>query len=176
MNTTYAIKSQQSLVFQIVFGVVGLSVASQINIPIYPVPINLGTLAVMLIGLHYSFPAAIYSATSYILLGILGVPIFNHFSSGVFYFFGPTCGYLLGYVVAAAVMSYLREKYIYQGRLIDTIFLCIIGQICIYSLGISWLSYLKDLDFAIRFGLLPFIIPGMVKTIILSSLVTIIRR
>ena len=176
MNRTYAIEMQNSLVMQVIFGILGLSVASQINIPLQPVPINLGTVAVMLIGLQYSCAAAIYSTISYIFLGIIGVPIFNHFCSGIPYFVGPTGGYLTGYICAAGVMSFVRERYFTENSIIDMVLLCAIGQFCIYILGISWLSYLKDLEFAIRVGFLPFIIPGIGKTMILASVMKIMKR
>jgi biotin transport system substrate-specific component len=174
MNT-YILKRKSVLLYQIAFGIIGLAAASQINIPIHPVPINLGTVAVMLIGLNYSFHGAIGAVFSYITLGICGLPIFSHFSGGFTYFFGPTFGYLIGYFVAASLMSFMRERYITKDRIIDMLFLCLMGQFCIFTLGVSWLSYLQNFEFAIKFGLLPFILPGIIKSMILAASIKVIR-
>ena len=164
--------SQVIFIAQVIFGVIGLTIASQINIPLQPVPINMGTIAVMLIGMQYSFPAAFNSSIIYLLLGIAGAPLFNNFSGGIVYFSGPTGGYLLGYFLAASVMSFLQDR-----RYIKSlILLCVIGQLMIFSTGMLWLAYLKDFAIAWQFGFIPFILPGICKISILVSIVKIIRR
>ena len=164
--------SQLLFIAQVIFGVVGLTIASQINIPLQPVPINMGTIAVMIIGLQYSFSAAFNSSILYLLLGIAGAPLFNNFNGGIIYFFGPTGGYLLGYFLAASVMSFLQDR----GYIKSLILLCIVGQLTIFTSGMLWLAYLKGLSIAWQFGFMPFILPGICKICILVSVVKIIRR
>ena len=156
--------------------VIGLFIASQINIPIHPVPVNMATIVVMTIGLTYSVRDALLGVLSYVALGSFGLPIFNHFNSGILYLLGPSGGYIVGYIIAATTMALLRDLLKYdRNKYLDFFFLCLIGQFAIYSCGIGWLTYIKDLSFAIEVGLLPFILPGIFKTIILLSIVRFMR-
>lgn len=88
------------------------AICSWINIPIgiTPVPINLATLAVLLGGAFLGAKAGAVSQLVYLLLGLIGLPVFHGFTSGVGVLAGPTGGYLIGYVMCALFVGALASK------------------------------------------------------------------
>lgn len=79
------------------------AVCSQIAIPLPMVPINLALFAVHLSGTLLGPRYGTLSMLAYILLGLVGVPVFQGFTAGGGILFGPTGGYILGYLLAAAI-------------------------------------------------------------------------
>lgn len=159
---------------KITAGVLLLFATSQLSIPLQPVPITMQTAGVMLIGLLYSRRAAVLTVMAYITLGVIGLPMFQNFASGIVHLHGPTAGYLLGFIPSVFVMSTLREKFglrSFWGTLLN----CIIGTMVVFTLGLSWLSTLVGVKSALTLGLLPFIIPGACKAILLSGALRVIR-
>lgn len=159
---------------KIALGVLVLFAGSQIAIPLEPVPITLQTVAVMLIGLLYSRRAGLWAVVLYTALGGMGLPMFKGFEGGFSHLYGATAGYIFGFIVSVYVMATLREKFnleSYWGILAN----CMIGTLVVFVCGISWLAILIGLKDALMFGLIPFIIPGAAKAILLSGAVRFIR-
>lgn len=140
---------------------------AQVRLPLYPIPMTLQTVGVMIIGLQCTRNVALYSVLIYILLGISGLPVFTGFSSGIIRF---TFGYLIGFIFAVLIMNVmnqsLKPRY---NSFISNLFSCLAGTIAIFIFGVSWLALYLGLQQAILQGLLPFILPGMVKIFILSA-------
>jgi biotin transport system substrate-specific component len=111
---------------------------------------------------------ALYSTTIWLTMGSLGAPMFANYSSGLF---GATMGYKIGITIAAPMMALLRTRYLTQDTFLSFCLIGLIGSIINYAFGISWLAYGFNLGAAkaIEFGLLPFIIPGIVKIFILTA-------
>ena len=152
---------------QVGLGITMLFAASQIYIPIQPVPITMQTVGVMLIALSLPYKAAMGSILGYLGLAALGVPVLAQFSGGFASLTGATAGYLVGFVYATHVMSRLRERFTSTSWNVAAI--CIIGQLCIYACGVAWLSrYFDSTQTALHFGFYPFILPGLVKASILA--------
>lgn len=172
-NNIAALTNMNSTALEIIkisLGVLILFAGSQIAIPLQPVPITMQTVSVMLIGLLYSTRAGLLSVISYVLLGGLGLPIFQGFSGGLNDLLGPTGGYLFGFIFSIYAMILLRKKLILQS--FWAIFLnCSIGTVVVFIFGLSWLAMFIGVKNAIVFGLLPFIIPGILKAIVLSMAV-----
>ena len=147
------------------WGVFLLFLTTQIIIPLEPVPITLQTVGVLLIGLTFSRKIAIQSLMLYLALGLAGVPVFTNFTGGFYKLIGPTGGYLVGFLMAVLCMTTLR-KYLNNGFYIALN--CLVGTLVIYCCGIGWLTYLVGFEAAIKGGLLPFIIPGCIKIMLLA--------
>ncbi|WP_218460473.1 biotin transporter BioY [Rickettsia sp. TH2014] len=160
---------------EIVLGVALLTICSQILIPMKPIFISLQTVAVMFIGLTYNKTTAPLTILSYITLGAMGIPVFGEFSSGLRILFGPTAGYLAGFIVAVYIMASLKDKIFISNKLLNQISLCLIGNIIIMSLGWLWLSKFLGLKEAFHSGVLFFIIPGIIKSVLLVGLVNIVK-
>lgn len=173
MNSFPKTKALQELL-TILGGVVLLFASSQIDIPLKPVPITLHTVAVMLIGLTYSPKLAAQSLLLWLGLGAIGAPMFSGFHGGLPYMCGPTGGYLVGFLVSATLMAYLKEKLALNSVLSNTA-LCLVGTILVYSLGVLWLSSLIGFESALIHGVYPFILPGIIKIALLCTALKSIR-
>jgi biotin transport system substrate-specific component len=139
------------------------------------VPITLGSTGVLLIALVFEKKQAIAMISSYLLMGAIGLPVFADFNGGIPYVIGATGGYLMGFWFAVLAVATLRERMANE-TLFGIFALCVIGIAIIFACGIAWLSYLLSFEKAIAVGLLPFIIPGIVKASLLASTVRGIKR
>ena len=78
-------------------------------IPDNPVPVTMQTFGILLVGGLYGPRLTMLSIFSYMLIGIIGVPVFQGHSGGIDYFFGVTGGYLVGFIFASVVISVLSN-------------------------------------------------------------------
>lgn len=148
----------------IVLCVLLLFLTAQISIPLQPVPITLQTLGVMIVGLRFNCKVAFYSVLTYISLGAIGLPVFANFSGDLF---RPAAGYLIGFLPAVVVMSRIME--FKHESFIGNFLSCLAGTTIIFICGVSWLSIYMGLKQAVVVGVLPFIIPGMIKIFLLVT-------
>lgn len=178
MDILSTLKTKSSVLQEILLtlgGVALLFAASQIEIPLKPVPINLQTVAVMLMGLTYTPRRALESHLIWLGLAAAGAPVLSGFAGGLSYFAGPTLGYLMGFVVSSYLMATLKEKLSLNSWKSDVI-LCFMGTLVVFTLGVGWLSYLIGFSNALMHGLLPFIIPGIIKAGLLCTTLQIVRH
>lgn len=137
----------------------------KIPIPVSPVPITLQVFFVLLAGLVLGSRWAGTGMAVYIILGIIGFPVFSGGSSGIGVMLGPTGGYLIGFVPAAFVTGLIAETF---GRSMPVkIGAMIAGLSIIYLLGIIQLSIVADLSIreSVVIGVLPFLIGDSIKLI-----------
>ena len=134
------------------------AVLSQISVPLQPVPVNLATLSVCLAGGVLGAGPAAVSQGIYVLLGLIGLPVFAGMSGGVGVAAGPTGGYLVGYVAAAWLIGFLRGK-------IPTALAMIAGSVLCYVLGTAWfmVSTKTALIASLWLCVLPFLIGDALK-------------
>lgn len=156
------------------WGVFLLFLTTQIIIPLEPVPITLQTVGVLLIGLTFTRKIAIQSVMLYLALGLVGVPVFTHFSGGFYKLMGPTGGYLVGFLLAVICMTGLRQ-YLDNNNGFYIALNCLMGTLVIFCCGIGWLSYLIGFDAAIKGGLMPFIFSGCLKIAVLALAVRYLK-
>lgn len=159
----------------LVTGVFVLFACAQATIPIGPVPITLQTAGLLVIGLTYPRRLLVTVVLFYLVLGVVGVPVFSNYSSGVSVLLGPRGGYLIGCVIAAQVMAYLREKF-GEGSWIALALYGFIGLLLVFSLGVAWLAYLMDFPRAIQVGLLPLLVTEFLKVVVVSLTVYQIKK
>lgn len=140
-----------------------LTVAAKIQVPFYPVPMTLQTLVVLLLGLALGPALGAATVLLYLAEGALGLPVFAGTPEkglGLAYMLGPTGGYLIGFVLAAAVTGWIAD----QRRDLVTLTLAVVaGTVVIYGLGLAWLAVLIGLEQALAVGLLPFLLGDLVK-------------
>lgn len=178
MDILSTIKSKSTVLneLMVVFGgALLLFAVSQVEIPLKPVPINLLTVGVMLIGLTYTPRRALESHLVWIGLAAAGFPVLAGFLGGIDRLFGPTGGYIAGCVTAAMLMAKLKEKYSLNSWISDAL-LCGLGTLIVYTLGVAWLSQLIGFSNAIMHGVVPFILPGLIKAGLLCTALQIIRH
>jgi biotin transport system substrate-specific component len=158
---------------KVMFGVFALFAAAQILIPIKPIPITLQTIVVSIIGLSYSPRLSFATLLAYLTLGALGAPMFLKYSGGLGYMSGMTAGYLLGFLIAAPTISYLKQSF--SRKFLGVMSCCMIGHAIIYVLGVSWLASFIGLEKAMYSGFLIYLPSGVVKITILSYLYSYIN-
>lgn len=152
---------------QILIGVGLLACSAQISIPLQPVPITMQSVAVLLIGLFYKQSTAVKTVLSYLGMGALGFPVFANFAGSIAHFVTPTAGYLFGFVACVAIMAAFREK-IAHDTFVTQLIACTLGTIAIFAFGISWLALFVGMSKAFYIGFVPFIIPGIIKGIVVA--------
>lgn len=158
---------KQALV--VVGGSLFLAAMSQVAVG-FPVPTTLQTLGVMLIGLTFGFRLAVATVGLYLLEGALGLPVFAKFSGGFATLAGPTGGYLVGFLIAAAVIGYLADRG-YTKSWLGAIVALIIGEAIIMGLGVGRLSaFMPSLSETIAAGFTPFVLVDAIK-IALAALI-----
>ncbi len=146
------------------------AILSQISIPLpfTPVPINLATLSVLLAGALLGKKVGAISQVVYALLGVIGLPVYANFMSGIGVILGPTGGYIIGYIIAAFVVGIIIEKS--NNSLMTYIFSMCLGMISCYILGTAWFMYVtgNNLMSSLVMCVFPFI-PGDIIKIILGA-------
>ena len=154
------------------FGVLFLSVSSYIKIPFYPVPLTMQTLAVLLIAMSYGFSRGTLTVSTYLSLGFVGMPVFAS-GSGIAYMFGPTGGYLIGFLFATVVIGYLSDRGMSK-KWSYTILCMLAGNIIIYIFGLVHLQNLLNINLTrtLEIGLYPFIYGDFLKIILAASLMS----
>ena len=80
-----------------------------IPVPMSPVPLSLATFVVYLAGALLGAKQGTAGVLVYLLLGAVGLPVFSGFSGGIGVLFGPTGGYLMGYLLCAAIVGWLAN-------------------------------------------------------------------
>lgn len=143
-------------------------------IPISPVPISLANLAICLSIVILGMKLGTLSCILYLLIGLLGLPVFSGFSGGVGKLAGPTGGYLVGYLFLALIGGFFVEHF--SGRSLPQRAAqglgLVLGTAVLYAFGTAWLAYMAGMDFseALAAGVLPFI-PGDLVKIFITLLV-----
>src|SRR5215211_6597918 len=146
--------------------------AAQITIPHSPVPITGQTFAVLLVGVSLGARLGAMSLALYWLLGLAGAPFYAEHKHGWDVFMGPTGGYLLGFIAAAAVTGYLAERRL-DRRLSTSLTVMLTGEVLIYLFGLPWLAWQIGTGFkeTLEVGLYPFVVGDLLKLYLAGTLV-----
>lgn len=116
------------------------SIGAQIAFYVGPVPITLQSLFVILSGLVGGFIVGLLSQSIYLIMGLVGLPVFAGFRSGFTAFQGPTAGYLISFPIAAAIAG-LIYKPSSSNPIVRGLIACILAETVIYGLGVPWLIF-----------------------------------
>ena len=149
-----------------------MCVLSPLSIPLDPVSITLATLVIYIIGATFDYKIAVLLVVLYLLLGMAGLPVFSKFQGGIQVLFGPTGGYLFGYIPCVFLISLLISKFPNKKWLYPIAM--IIGTIVLYAFGTLWfVLYLKyDIYKALLVCVVPFL-PGDTFKIAVACLIGI---
>jgi biotin transport system substrate-specific component len=150
----------------VIGGAALVAVSAQVSIPLpfTPVPITGQTFAVLLVGSAYGGTLGGITLATYLLIGLLGAPVFADQTSGIDVLVGPTGGYLVGFALAAIITGALAEKR-WDRRFNTATAAMLAGTIVIYAAGISWLKHDlgTSLQRTLELGLYPFVIGDLIK-------------
>lgn len=143
----------------------------RIPLPFSPVPLTGQTFAVLLTAAALGPLRGLAGQALYLALGLAGLPFFAGGESGWTYASGATGGYLLGFLVAAAVVGYCARRGMDRTPLgMGLAFL--LGTLVIYAFGVPWLGVAADLSAAAAFrsGALPFLPGDAIKAVLAAVL------
>jgi len=147
-----------------------VGVAAQISIPVpgTPVPVSGQTFAVLLSGAALGFGRAVAAMALYALAGVLGMPWFASGASGWHF---ASFGYILGFVLAGAVVGALAARGGDRSP-VRTVATMAIGTLLIYAVGVPWLMAMthSGLGAAFRMGVRPFLIGDVLKVLLAAGL------
>ena len=156
---------------RVVAGVAFLAALAQVRIPFVPVPVTGQTLGVLLLGTAYGLGLGTLTTAAYVALGTLGLPLFTGWQGGVAHLMGPTGGYLIGFVLASALLGWLA------GRGWDrsyplTIGAMLLAEVAIYVPGLVWLHTVLAAGWGetLALGLVPFLLGDAVKMLVAVGL------
>jgi biotin transport system substrate-specific component len=162
------------LLTDVLFVVAGTALvagAAQISIslPFTPVPITGQTFAVLLVGAALGTIRGCASLLLYLLVGIAGAPVYADHDHGWAVVTSASGGYLVGFVLAAAVTGFLAEHR-WDRRFSSSISLMLTGNVIVYLVGLPWLAVVLDtgLKKTLELGLYPFV-PGDIFKLYLAA-------
>lgn len=166
-------RSRVNDVALVLFGAVLTAYAAQLVIPMWPVPMTAQTLAVLLVGSILGATRGAISLVAYFSMGAVGLPVFSAATS---LNFGPTFGYLIGFIAAAAVLGYLSERG-WHKSIAGVLGSFAIANSIIYLFGLPWLAFAlgnlgaaNDIASVAAAGLAPFIVGDAIKMVLAAAL------
>lgn len=186
MHTTSAVVFRQEIVSNkavnavigVVFFMLATTLGAYVRIPLpgSPVPITMQTFFAILAGAVLGKRLGLYSQLGYIALGAAGLPIFQNYSFGILYLFGPTGGYLAGFVIAAYFTGLLTRRGDPDIKKVIIYFMT--ADLLILLCGAGWLAclYKKGIAQALSIGVAPFIAGDIAKVLLVSAIYSKISR
>ena len=149
-----------------------MCVLGPLTVPIGAVPISLANFVICLTAWLLGPKFGTLSVAVYLLIGLVGVPVFSGYGAGIAKLAGPTGGYLVGYLLLAFIGGLFIEKS--KGQPVVSGIGLVLGDAACYVLGTIWFMVLTGLDLptSLTYCVIPYL-PGDVIKIALASLLTI---
>jgi len=155
----------------VVGGALFIALFAQISIrlPFTPVPITGQTFAVLLVGGALGASCGTISVGFYVLLGLVGLPVYAAHTHGWSVLNGATGGYLMGFLVAGALVGYLADRG-WDQRFATSGTMMLTGNVFIFLCGCLWLQHVlhTNLEKTLEYGLYPFV-PGEILKLYLAA-------
>ena len=148
-----------------------ICLCSWLNIAIFtPVPFTMQTFGVFCAMLLLGGKRGMIAVLLYIGLGLFGLPVFSNFNSGPGALFGPTGGYILGFILMAALYWLLEKR-------MNKVLLLVLGLILLYAFGTLWFVRVYSIQGsvisvggALMSCVLPFVLPDAAKLFLATVL------
>lgn len=157
----------RSLLWKVVAVVVGtmfLALMSQIEVPMYPVPMTMQTYGVMLVGALYGWRLGGVTIITWLMEGAAGLPVLAGGAGSLAHFAGPTAGYLFAFPICGMLVGWLVQRGWNGQNVVLAFAAMLIGTVLCLALGASWLSTSIGVEKAIAFGVTPFLVGGLLKS------------
>lgn len=148
--------------FVVIAGTCLMVLAAKTQIPFWPVPMTLHTLAVMAFAVALGPQLAVSIFAVYLAAGAAGFPVFSGSPErgiGLAYLLGPTGGYLAGYLAASWLVGLLARGRSVLGQLVAML----VGLALIYAAGMAWLALFVPASQLAALGLWPFLLGDLLK-------------
>lgn len=142
-----------------------LAISAKVQVPFWPVPMTMQTLAILVIGMSYGSRLGVATVLLYLAEGFAGLPVFAGAAAGPAYFMGPTAGYLIGFVASVWLVGWLAERG-WDRSLLRCAVAMAVGHGVVFVFGVGYLSTLLGLQKALAVGLYPFWAATLLKTLL----------
>jgi biotin transport system substrate-specific component len=160
----------------VVLGAALVAGLAQLSVPLVPVPVTGQTLGVLLVGATLGALRGGLSLTVYAAAGVIGLPVFapeddGSHKVGWTAILGPTGGYIIGFIIAAAFVGWLAQRE-WDRRILKAALTFVGGSLIVFAVGLPWLSVTLGLDLQTTLiaGFYPFIPGGIIKAAIAAAL------
>lgn len=167
------------IIFLAVAGSLLIWASAKIKVPFYPVPVTMQVFAIMALAATYGFRLGLATILLYMAEGAAGIPVFTGTPEkgiGLVYMMGTTGGYLVGFVLATALVGWFAERG-FDRNPFKLFAVMLAGSIIIMGLGVLWLGLVLGWDKPVlEWGLYPFILPDLTKIALASCLVPAVWR
>ena len=178
-NGTKKLTTYQLTLTAVMAAVICVLSPISLAIPVSPGPISLASMAIYLAVTVLGAKLGTLSCLIYLLLGLVGLPVFAGYTGGADKLFGPTGGYLIGYLFLALIAGAFVGRFT-ENKWKNIAFAAlgmVLGTVVLYILGTAWLAYSAGMDFqaALWAGVIPFIPGDLVKMVIAVLLGSVIR-
>ena len=153
-----------------------LCVLAPLSLPIGPIPISLATLIIYLAATILAPKLSTMSVVVYILLGLVGLPVFSGYAGGVGKLVGPTGGYIIGYIPMAFIAGYITFKFI------DKKYMAVAGMVAgtavLYLIGTIWfvIQMKCEVGYALSVCVVPFLLGDAIKIVVATVLGIAVRE
>jgi len=164
-------------VLTIVAASIFIALAAQVAVPIpgTPVPLTLGPLAVLLVGVTLGSARGAAAAALYLFEGLTGLPVGANGHGGILWLIGPTAGYLYAYPFAAFIAGWMSERG-WGSSIVRAVAGMFAALVVIYAGGWSWLALHAGAGRAFVFAVAPFLVADAIKIAIAASLLPYAQR
>ncbi|MBV1705242.1 MAG: biotin transporter BioY [Hyphomicrobiales bacterium] len=146
-------------------GTAALALSAKVQVPFYPVPMTMQTLVVLAIGATYGLRLATATLALYLAEGFLGLPVFAGAVAGPAYMVGPTGGYLIGFLAAAAALGFAADRG-WLRRAPSSLGWLAGAHALVFAFGFAWLARLIGPQKAWIAGVAPFYAATALKTVL----------
>ena len=145
-----------------------LVLSAKIKVDLYPVPMTLQPLAILMIAMLCGRNISVATVSLYLFQGMIGLPVFAY-GGGLPYLMGPTGGFLFGFLIASLIVGELADRG-WGKFLFKSVFAMMLGMLTIYTFGIIQLGIINGFQFSIIKSMQPFIIGDFYKLVLASIL------
>jgi biotin transport system substrate-specific component len=171
-----AILGQETLskrVLMVLGGSLLIALAARVSVPMFPVPMTLQTLAILVVGLTYGARMGAATLVAYLAEGAIGLPVFASGHAGIAYMVGPTGGFLLGFVLMALLAGLASDRGWTRGFLGAALTALAVSAL-LYVPGLAWPAAAlgKSVPELLSGWMLPFLAGDAVKAAMAALIVT----
>ena len=172
-----SINNQKLNAISIILGSLLIAILAQISfyIPFSPVPLTGQTIGVFIIGGILGPKKGVFCILAYLIEGLVGLPVFANMSAGFLVLIGPTAGYLYSFIPAVIMIGYFTNLNTKNKFWINTL-ICILITFFILCFGTLYLSNFIGFQKAFNAGFYPFIVIGVIKSIISSAIINLYKK
>ena len=160
-------------IFLAIVGTLLLTISAKTKVVLGPVDMSLQTLVVLLIAASFGFRLGVATLLLYMAQGAMGFPVFQGTPEkgiGIAYMLGSTGGYLAGFVVMAAIVGWAADRG-FDRNPVKLFGAMLVAECVMMAMGFAWLSTLIGAEKAWTFGVVPFIVPDLIKVALAAALV-----